>query len=290
MILTLTNFLDALTYPSMFVAGYITTCIVMTSYQSQFKRLYIVSPTYKTFLKYTTTIHNAALIAYSAYTFVAIAHAIYTGQTHQPYVMDLCWLFTYSKIWEFLDTYLILAKGQPTIFLQKYHHVGALTCWWLCCYYNSPYNHWSILYNSFVHTIMYSYYLASLIGYKFTAIKPYITSLQLFQFIGGGYHAFQIYIIPTIQAATSIEELLLNGAFISTCIFYTYLTGLIVLFVQFFIGEYLMKKTVPMYLVFPDIKSRPSALPEHVESNPGLISLTYPVSHRISQSPGKSVA
>jgi GNS1/SUR4 family len=288
MILTLMNFLDALTYPSMFVTGYITTCIIMSSYQSQFKRLYIVSPTYKNFLKYTTTIHNAALILYSAYSFVAIAHAIYTEQQHEPYVMDLCWVFTYSKIWEFLDTYLILAKGQPTIFLQKYHHVGALICWWLCCYYNSGQIHKTVLCNAFVHTIMYSYYLASLLGYKYTSVKPYITSLQLFQFVGLGAEVIQSYFIPTMQAAPSIQSLLNDGEFVSIVIFYVYLTGLISLFLQFFVSEYLMKKTAT--LVSPDTKSHPSAPPAHVESSRESINPSGPVLRHTLQSQEQSVA
>jgi hypothetical protein len=202
--------------------------------------------------------------------------------------MDLCWLFTYSKIWEFLDTYLILAKGQPTIFLQKYHHVGALICWWLCCYYESSQIHKTVLCNAFVHTIMYSYYLASLLGYKYTSLKPYITSLQLIQFIGVGIEVFQTYFIPTIQT-TPIQILLGDGEFISTVLFYVYLSGLIVLFVRFFIGEYVLK-AVPVSLVSPDTKLHPSALLEYAVSNPGPISLTYQVSHRISQSPEKTVA
>ena len=285
MILTLYNFIDAVTYPLLFVAGYVTTCTIMTSYQSSFVRLYIVSPTYKTSLKYITLVHNAALILYSAFTFGAIAHAIYNGTEHSSYVKDLCWVFTYSKIWEFLDTYLILAKGQQTIFLQKYHHVGALTCWWLTCYYDAPYNYKTVLYNSFIHTIMYSYYLASLIGYKYISIKPYITSLQLFQFFGGGYECIRYYIIPMIQTAPSIQTLLQDAGFVSICIFYVYLIGLVGLFIQFFIDSYLRgPKTVPVILVSPDTKSHPSALPEHVESSPGSTNLSGPVLRHTLQS------
>jgi hypothetical protein len=241
MILTVTNFTDASLWPTLFIGGYISTCVILTLFQSDLVRLYILSPTYKAFLKNVTAVHNAGLIVYSAYTCSSLLYAIYNGTQHDPYVMDLCWLFTYSKIWEFLDTYLILAKGQQTIFLQKYHHIGALYCWYLCCYYGST-EIWKVtLYNSFVHTIMYSYYLASLLGYKFTGAKPYITSLQLIQFIAGAVEMYYSYVAPTISEKT-VTDLISDGAFMSIGLFYVYVGGLIVLFLQFFISSYCFKK------------------------------------------------
>jgi hypothetical protein len=194
---------------------------------------------YKSCLKYITIVHNTCLILFSAYICATITHAYLYNLEAEPYVMNLCWAFTYSKIWEFLDTYLILLKGQSTIFLQKYHHIGALLCWWLLCYYNSPVVYQPTALNAFIHTIMYSYYLASLLGYKWIACKPYITSLQLLQFFGGAYISVIVYIVPTIESADSIQDLLGNGAFLSTLFFYVYLTGLVYLFLQFFYKAYL---------------------------------------------------
>lgn len=240
--ITVANLADAVMYPFLFITGYITTCFILNYYQSHLVRLYMQSPIYKSFLKYTTIVHNTGLIAFSAYICVAITNAHLQGEQYEPYVMNLCWAFTYSKIWEFLDTYLILLKGQQTIFLQKYHHVGALLCWWLCCYYKLLVIYQPTALNAFIHTIMYSYYLASLLGYKWTAIKPYITSLQLLQFFGGGYISIFVYFMPTIQSANSIQDLLLNGTFMSLVLFYIYLTGLVGLFLQFFVKEYCGKK------------------------------------------------
>jgi len=240
--ITVANLADALMYPSLFITGYITTCFILNHYQSQLLKLYMVSPAYKAFLKYTTIVHNTALIAFSAYICTALTTAYLQGEQNAPYVMDLCWIFTYSKIWEFLDTYLILLKGQTTIFLQKYHHVGALLCWWLCCYYKQSVIYQPSAVNAFIHTIMYSYYLASLLGYKWTTIKPYITSLQLLQFFGCGYVSVRTYLIPTIQSTVSVQHLLLDGAFLSFVLFYTYLAGLVYLFFQFFMREYIYKK------------------------------------------------
>jgi len=242
MIVTVSNFVGALGWPSLFVLGYITTCAIFTTYQAEFKRLYILNPPYKSFLRTVTILHNTGLILYSATTAVLIFNELYQGRFYDQYIMNLSWVFTYSKIWEFLDTYLILAKGQPTIFLQKYHHVGALVCWWLCCHYDAKFISMSVLYNSIIHTIMYSYYLASLLGYKWTSIKIYITSLQLFQFIGGAWSCWEYYYKPQLASNPSLEFLLTDGAFVSVTVFHVYLTGLVILFLQFFIKEYFMKK------------------------------------------------
>jgi hypothetical protein len=152
--------------------------------------------------------------------------------------MDLCWVFAYSKIWEFINTYLILAKGRPITFLQKYHQIGALYCWWLCCYYNSQ-EVWKLsLYNSFVNTILYSYYLGSVLGYKFTAAKLYITGLQFIQIVAGLTKMYYSYIVPNISKRPVID-LMSDGAFMSIGLFYAYAGGLIILF---FIRSYCSKK------------------------------------------------
>ena len=43
---------------------------------------------------------------------------------------------------------------------------------------------WVVIMNSTVHTIMYTYFLASTFGYR-SPLAPYLTSLQLLQFLTG---------------------------------------------------------------------------------------------------------
>ena len=241
MLVTVSNLGEALLWPSLFILSYVTTCVLFTVYQADFKRLYIINLPYKYFIQSITLLHNTGLILYSATTLVLGLNERYHGREQGPYMANLCWLFTYSKIWEFLDTYLILAKGQPTIFLQKYHHIGALLCWWLSCYYNSSQIYKATLYNSCIHTLMYSYYLASLLGYKWTLIKPYITSLQLLQFFVCSADTFQFY-IPKLYAMSNWIDFFSDGDIFSSTVFYIYTAGLIALFTLFFIREYLTKK------------------------------------------------
>jgi len=235
--ITLANATDALLYPLLFTIGYVTTCLILSHNQSALSRLYILHPSYKSLLRSITIVHNAVLIVYSGVTCILMSDAFLQGIPDPTFAMNLCWVFTYSKIYEFLDTYLILLKGQPTIFLQKYHHIGALICWWLNCYYLAPDIYMPTLLNSFIHTIMYSYYLAAILGYKWTTVKPFITVAQLSQFFIGSYIAISTSLLPAFQTK-SFNELLVDGPFVVGSLMIVYTTGLVYLFLQFFLKEY----------------------------------------------------
>lgn len=64
------------------------------------------------------------------------------------------WLFYLSKYYEVIDTFIILAKGRKSSFLQTYHHAGAMICMWAGIRYMSPPIWMFVLVNSFIHSIM----------------------------------------------------------------------------------------------------------------------------------------
>jgi hypothetical protein len=64
------------------------------------------------------------------------------------------WFFYISKIYEAVDTFIILAKGKQSSFLQTYHHAGAMLCMWAGVRYASPPALVGILLNSAIHTLM----------------------------------------------------------------------------------------------------------------------------------------
>jgi hypothetical protein len=98
------------------------------------------------------------------------------------------WLYVFylSKIYEFLDTAFLLARGRQPKFLHVYHHF--LT--FLICYVGNEtkttYAWVAMLNNTFVHSLMYFYYAYS----SFTGVKlwwsKYLTKLQMGQFIVNG--------------------------------------------------------------------------------------------------------
>ena len=64
------------------------------------------------------------------------------------------WLFYISKFYEVVDTFIILAKGKNTSFLQTYHHAGAMFCLWSGIRYMAAPIWMFVFVNSFIHTLM----------------------------------------------------------------------------------------------------------------------------------------
>lgn len=64
------------------------------------------------------------------------------------------WLFYLSKFYEVIDTFIILAKGKKSSFLQTYHHAGAMLCMWAGIRYMSPPIWMFVMVNSSLHGLM----------------------------------------------------------------------------------------------------------------------------------------
>jgi hypothetical protein len=138
-----------------------------------------------------SVIHNGLLVAFSAWTFVSLSQILYNdGIVFQsnyyfqnPHFDEVICLFYISKYYEFFDTFLLYLNCKSPIFLQKYHHIGAILSWHLMYVYKVEMVWMATFLNSFVHTIMYSYYLGCLLKLnRVRVIKKYITSIQLCQF------------------------------------------------------------------------------------------------------------
>eukprot|EP00171_Calliarthron_tuberculosum_P012913 IDg12913t1 len=96
----------------------------------------------------------------------------------------LTWLFTFSKVVEFLDTVFMIVEGRlrQVSFLHVFHHVSILT-YWFCITWMVPGSdaYFSLAGNSFIHVAMYSYYLMASFGYS-PWWKYYMTKAQILQF------------------------------------------------------------------------------------------------------------
>jgi hypothetical protein len=92
--------------------------------------------------------------------------------------------FYYSKYVEYLDTAWLVLKGKKVSFLQAFHHFGAPWDVYLGIKLHNEGVWIFMFFNSFIHTIMYTYYGLTAAGYKFKA-KPLITAMQICQFMGG---------------------------------------------------------------------------------------------------------
>jgi len=237
---------------------YLVSCYYLYQHQVFLKNLYSNSIVYKNIIKNISIIHNTGLTIFSFYTFVSLYNLIkyeYNSLTPQVWfendsvtnvhIINICWIFLYSKIWEFLDTWIIMLKGGDTIFLQKFHHFGAVWVWYIGCYYNTSSIILPTFYNSFIHTIMYFYYLLCLFGIKLTPIKPIITLSQLLQLSLGNYFVIKDYILPRSY---------INEHVIGSSIFCLYVFVLIFLFIKFSIKSYLhnhdLVRSVMLWICF----------------------------------------
>lgn len=97
------------------------------------------------------------------------------------------WVFYLSKILDFLDTFFIVVRGGASwnqfSFLHTYHHVTIFLVYWLNA--NAGFDgdiYFTVVANSFVHAVMYSYYAARILGIEIKN-KHLVTQLQMFQFV-----------------------------------------------------------------------------------------------------------
>jgi hypothetical protein len=144
-------------------------------------------------LYFLSLIHNGLLVAFSAWTCWSLFDIIYSDEIviqHNHYFQNpkfdtIVYYFYLSKYWEFFDTFLLYLNGKTPISLQKYHHIGAVICWHLTYVYKVDAIWTASIANSFVHTIMYAYYLGTLLKInKLRVIRPYLTQIQLVQQFG----------------------------------------------------------------------------------------------------------
>lgn len=186
--------------------------------------------------------HNTLLSSFSFYTFVQlfsvlIHKGIYAERGYymsHPIVKTTVFWFYLSKYYEYIDTFILYFNGKTPIFLQKYHHIGAAIMWHLCYVYDVDMIFFGSLLNSGVHSVMYAYYLASLLHIRIRGIRVYITTMQMIQLLIG-LTAGSYYYYPPVETKW-------NYFIISLC--QCYIVGLLSLFGHFMITNYAVKYTV----------------------------------------------
>ncbi|EEQ41118.1 putative fatty acid elongation protein [Clavispora lusitaniae] len=222
-------------------------------------------------------LHNIFLCVYSVWTFFAMlnsfgrtmekirneipsvsslstfVHAVCDAERgvfeHLPKEHNLTligWWFYMSKFYEVIDTIVILLKGRPSSLLQSYHHAGAMMCMWSGIRFQSPPIWIFVVFNSFIHSLMYFYFTLACLRIRVPLIvKRVLTSMQITQFVVGGslaiVHAFVWYVDPKdtsfrncIPSSDQALPLVINVL---------YLTPLTALFAAFYIESYIKRKT-----------------------------------------------
>merc|ERR1712167_407455 len=96
------------------------------------------------------------------------------------------WSYIYyvSKYYELLDTMLQLTKSgrPPFFFMHTYHHSIVVVMSWLWLEYAMSLQFIAVLFNVFVHTVMYLYFALAARGIR-PWWKRHVTTLQIIQFV-----------------------------------------------------------------------------------------------------------
>lgn len=159
--------------------------------------------------------------------------------SNDPYVMRIAnaiWWYYASKGIEFADTlfFILRKKDRQLTFLHKYHHSSMFIVWWTAVRFVpggsaiTP-----VVFNSFVHVLMYTYYGLSALGpavQKFLWWKRYLTIIQLIQFFVGV--SIGIHLISSGCQFTRWMQYVFSG----------YAFSFIILFGNFYLHEYTKKQ------------------------------------------------
>ncbi|KAJ3224314.1 hypothetical protein HDU81_008635 [Chytriomyces hyalinus] len=132
----------------------------------------------------------------------------------------MLWLFYVSKIFEFVDTLIMVLKknNHQISFLHLYHHSSILLVTGVSVFYSPGGEvYLSSMLNCFVHVIMYGYYFLSSMNVKQVVfIKKYITMIQLTQFcinlVQATFIAFVFPVYAWVQGIELAASLLSDGS------------------------------------------------------------------------------
>jgi hypothetical protein len=156
-------------------------------------------------------VHNFVLVVLSAYMMLeSINQALRTnykffGNEVNPTpagkgMARVLWIFYASKMLEFVDTFIMVARKsfRQITFLHVYHHVTIFIIWWITTQHAPGGDgYFCVILNSGVHVVMYGYYLSVTLGAPLNAIKKYITTMQMTQFVLMMLNATYNLIFPT---------------------------------------------------------------------------------------------
>ncbi|KAJ5759395.1 hypothetical protein N7520_006551 [Penicillium odoratum] len=172
------------------------------------------------------------------------------------------WLFYLSKLYEVVDTFIILMKGKRSSMLQMYHHTGVILCVWAAVRFISPAGIIPMVLNAGVHTMMYTYFVWTSLDLPVSKfVKQTLTTLQISQFLFvwlfGWAYMFVEFDTP-VQRSTHHDGIIPyehhqvertkclqnNHQAFTVWLTALYLVPLIYLFVSFFNRSYLRKAKV----------------------------------------------
>nr|QMX41497.1 very long chain fatty acid elongation protein ELO3 [Dioryctria abietella] len=118
-------------------------------------------------------------------------------------MVNICWWYYFSKFTEFLDTifFVMRKKNDQVSTLHVIHHgIMPMSVWVGTKFAPGGHSTFFALLNSFVHIVMYFYYMVSAMGPKYQKYvwwKKYLTAFQIVQFVAIFTHQLQVLFRPS---------------------------------------------------------------------------------------------
>uniref|UniRef100_A0A1L8DYD7 Elongation of very long chain fatty acids protein n=1 Tax=Nyssomyia neivai TaxID=330878 RepID=A0A1L8DYD7_9DIPT len=125
----------------------------------------------------------------------------YSNHPKTMRMVHACWWYYFSKFTEFMDTiFFVLRKKTSQVSTLHVIHHGCMpmSVWFGVKFTPGGHSTFFGLLNTFVHIVMYTYYLFAAMGtqyHRFLWWKKYLTTLQMIQFVAIMVHAFQLLFI-----------------------------------------------------------------------------------------------
>nr|WNT94200.1 elongase [Schizochytrium sp.] len=186
--------------------------------------------------------YNVIMSVFSACCAIGMAYILFVkfnGQIKGPdcsaFARDplydwIVYFFYMSKYVEFADTFFLIIKGKPVSWLHYFHHIGAAIDMGVLWKSGAEPTWIFVLFNGTVHTVMYAYYGAALMGKRLKG-KNLITIMQIVQFLSG---MGIFYTYPDIPCFASNSQLMF-------IYYYTniYVGIVLLFFLNFYVQSYL---------------------------------------------------
>lgn len=155
---------------------------------------------------------------------------------HDNSELQMVYYFDYFlKMYELIDTYVLALRKKPIELLHFFHHAATVLLTYYEQYYMATVQWGPIVFNLFIHIIMYYYYMLTSIGVRNIWWKQNLTTLQISQFVvdlvvcfiawGYGY---------TAKGCNGTEEAALIGVGL--------IGAYLLLFLRFFYKTYMNKR------------------------------------------------
>lgn len=118
---------------------------------------------------------------------------------------NTCWWYYFSKFTEFFDTlfFVLRKKNEHVSTLHVIHHgIMPMSVWFGLKFAPGGHSTFFALLNTFVHIVMYFYYMVSAMGPKYQKYiwwKKYLTAFQMVQFVLIFSHQLQVLFRPSCQ-------------------------------------------------------------------------------------------